>query len=652
MFGHQGGSMKHRTYAAFVFGAAVLAACSQGPNSNASTININDDGKFTSDTTIEVTGQVGGTDSVSRIGCAVGGSEQAGTLTAGSQDFSCSVNLQEGINTITVAAYNAQGSAATSQLVVMKVSSATIKGIVTNSPDAGGNPVNGAQVQVRIGKKSLSVSTGPTGEFSVPFKDIGRASNFTLNVAPPFGSFLSSRTYEGIPLDAYSSVLGGANDIQVILSNASGGQLPITPLHYGNFVGTLREGETAYKSTNPLGRRVADEKGRRACLSRTVTAPCLNDPPQPGEDGLIVANGQFTAVTDKNGKYLIPRRTIFNTYGTSIAMWAGDYNGTDTGDVKTAFEVFWSKFALKQVANVFLGTDPANPPINTNDFALEAFDPASNARVTSIPVAHDTSGLEGYNFSGEGANALSYSIPKFTPTIGTAAFELGQYVDFTAGPRNLRVFKIPDGAQAQNIEITSQAINLATGSNSTVTTWHDGTNLTQNVNAKFLGIPSIQSPAIGEVNVSTTPTLSWKAVPGARLYGLDVIDAQSGLIVWSALTGRTSISLPYSLAPNTQYVWGVATDDQYSIGEIFGASPTALAASRWVDTNHVFKLRGKGHGNDAMNTWRGRQAAGYLERNGSLPSVGIGTDLRPGQRLISRGFRSSSSESASFTTGK
>ncbi len=642
--------MKHRTYTAFVFGAALLAACSQ-PSSNASTISINDDGKFTSDAIIEVSGQVGG-EGVLRIGCATAGLEQAGTLGA-SQEFSCSVNLQDGINTITVAAYNAQGSATTGQLVVMKVSNVTIRGIVTNSPDAGGNPVNGAQVQVRIGKKSITVPTGPTGEFSVPFKDIGRASNFTLNVAPPFGSFLSSRTYEGIPLDAYSSVLGGANDIQVILSNSSGGQLPITPLHYGNFVGTLREGETAYKSTNPLGRRVADDKGRRTCLSRTVSAPCLNDPPQPGEDGLVVANGQFTAVSDKNGKYLIPRRTIFNTYGTSIAMWAGDYNGTDTGNIQTAFEVFWSKFALRQVANVFLGTDPANPPINTNDFALESFDPASNARVASIPVSHDTSKLEGYSFAGAGANALSYSIPKFTPTIATAPFELGQYVDFTAGPRNLRVFKISDGTQAQNIEITSQAINLATGSSSTVTTWRDGTNLTQALNATFLGIPSIQSPAIGETNVSTTPTLSWKAVPGARLYGVDVIDAKTGLIVWSAYTGRTSIKLPYSLAPDTQYIWGVNTDDQYSIGEIFGASPTALAASRWVDTNHIFKLRGKGYGTDAINTWRGNQAAAYLERNGSLPNVGIVTDSnRPGQRLISRGFRVSSSESASFTTGK
>jgi hypothetical protein len=651
MIRYQGGSMKHRTYAAFVFSAAVLAACSQGPNSNASTISINDDGKFTSDATIEVTGQVGGTDSVSRVGCSVAGSEQAGTLAAGSQDFSCSVNLQDGINTITVAAYNAQGSAATSQLVVMKVSSATIKGIVTNDPGAGGNPVNGAQVQVRIGKKSLSVSTGPTGEFSVPFKDIGRASNFTLNVAPPFGSYLSSRTYEGIPLDAYSSVLGGANDIQVILSNASGGQSPITPPHYAKYVGTVKENGTAKKSSNPLGRRVADEQGRRICLSRTVTAPCLNDPPQPGEDGLVVANGLLTAATDKNGQYLIPRITPFNTYGTSIAMWAGDYNGSDTGNIQTAFEVFWSKFALKQVANVFLGTDPANPPINTNDFALEAFDPASNARVTSIPVSHDTSGLEGFNFTGTGANAVSLSIPKFTPTISTGAFELGQYVDFTAGPRNLRVFKIRDGAQEQNIEITSQAINLATGSNSTVTTWHDGTNLTQNVNAKFLGIPSIQNPAIGETNVSTTPTLSWKAVPGARLYGAYIVDAKTGLLVWLAYTGRTSISLPYSLAPDTQYVWGVDTDDQYSIGEIFGASPSTLAASRWVDTNHIFKLRGKGYGTDAMNTWRGRQAANHLERNGSLPNIGT-LSSRPGQRLISRGFRASSSESASFTTGK
>jgi hypothetical protein len=206
--------------------------------------------------------------------------------------------------------------------------------------------------------------------------------------------------------------------------------------------------------------------------------------------------------------------------------------------------------------------------------------------------------------------------------------------------------------QAQNIEITSQAINLATGSSSTVTTWHDGTNLTQAVTATFLGIPSVQSPAIAETNVSTTPTLSWKAVPGARLYGVDVIDASTQLVVWSGLTSRHSISLPYSLAPNTKYNWSVNTDDQYSIGEIFGASPSALTASRWVDTNHIFKLRGKNYGNDAINTWRGNIAATHLERNGSLPNVGIGTDTRPGQRLISRGFRVASSESASFTTGK
>ena len=72
-----------------------------------------------------------------------------------------------------------------------------------------------------------------------------------------------------------------------------------------------------------------------------------------------------------------------------------------------------------------------------------------------------------------------------------------------------------------------------------------------------------------------------------------------------------------------------------------------------MDTNHIFKLRGKGYGSDAINTWRGNQAAAYLERNGSLPNVGIGAESRrPGQRLISRGFRTASSESASFTTGK
>jgi hypothetical protein len=226
-------------------------------------------------------------------------------------------------------------------------------------------------------------------------------------------------------------------------------------------------------------------------------------------------------------------------------------------------------------------------------------------------------------------------------------------VDFTAGARNLRVFKIPDGVQAQNIEITSQALNVANGANSTVTTWHDGTNLTQPVNAKFLGIPSIQSPAIGETNVSTTPTLSWKAVPGARLYFVVVVDPNSGLLVWDAATPRTSITLPYALAPDKQYIWAVDTNDQLSIGDIFGTSPLTREASRWVNTNHVFKLRGKGHGNDAMNTWRGNLAAGYLKRYGALPNVGIGTDSsRPGQRLISRGFRSSSSGTASFTTGK
>ena len=648
--------MKHRTHAAFALTAMLLAACSQAPSQNASTITINDEGKFTSDPSIELTGQVGGADNVSRIGCALAGNEQPGTLTAtgANRDFSCSLTLNPGVNTITVSAYGAPGSApATSQMTLMHVSSATIKGIVTNDPGAGGNPVNGAQIQVRIGKNSMNVMTGPTGEFSVPFKDIGRANTFTLNVVPPFGSPLSSRTYEGIPLDAYSSVLGGANDIQVVLANASGaGQSPVTPPHYANYVGAISENGGAAKTSNPLGRRVADDKGRRACLSSKVTAPCLNDPPQAGEDGLVVANGQFTAVIDKNGQYLIPRRTIFNSYGTSLAIWAGDYNGTDTGNLATANEVFWSKYALKQVANVFLGTDPKNPIVNSNDLALEPFDPALNPRVASIPVSHDTSALTGFNFSGAAADSVSVSSPKFTPTIGTAAFPLGQYVDFTAGPRNLRVVKIADGVQAQLLEITSQAINLANGANSKVTTWHDGTNLTQPINAKFLAIPSVQSPAIAAKNVGTSPTLSWRAVPGARLYGVTVIDSVSGQTVWSGLTGRTSISLPYELAPNTKYDWGVGTDDQYSIGDIFGTSPMAFAANAWVDTNSIFKLRGKGYGNDAMNTWRGNQAAKYLERNGSLPSLGIGTDTRPGQRLVSRGFRESSSESASFTTGK
>jgi hypothetical protein len=211
--------------------------------------------------------------------------------------------------------------------------------------------------------------------------------------------------------------------------------------------------------------------------------------------------------------------------------------------------------------------------------------------------------------------------------------------------------KIADGVQAQNIEITSRAVNLKTGANSSITNWRDGTNLTQALNAKFLAIPSIQSPAIGATNVSTWATLSWKGVPGARLYATYIVDAKTQALVWLAYTERTSISLPYELAANTKYIWGVDTDDSYSLGDIFGTSPTTIAAGQWLNTDGIFKLRGRNIEN-AMNTWRGNLAAGYLERDGALPSAGIGKDTRPGQGLTTRGFRSSSSESASFTTGK
>ena len=61
-----------------------------------------------------------------------------------------------------------------------------------------------------------------------------------------------------------------------------------------------------------------------------------------------------------------------------------------------------------------------------------------------------------------------------------------------------------------------------------------------------------------EIAPGTSPTFTWKPVPGAQSYELEVLD-EKGSVVWGAKTSETSVTMsdPLVMVPSKSYRWWV-----------------------------------------------------------------------------------------------
>ncbi len=525
----------------------------------------------------------------------------------------------------------------------------TFQGSVNASPAAGGQPFVGAKVDLTIGTTTKSTTTDPQGKYSLKFDDVGKSTTFTLTATSPAAN-ARSRTYQDIPLAAYASPYGSSGELNIFMGGSTvtlGGY----PIRQGNLTGVITDGANPVVSTNPLTRRVSTPAGSFGPCIPNGVAPCLFDPPQTGEDGLVLfgGSGGRVVVTGTGGAFTIPVRSSNNLFAASGSLWAGNYDGTDTGNPKTANEYFWTKFAYLPNVNVFIGPDPATPPVVTQNAAFEAFDPTSNAtRVTTLSMTHDLAAIGT-------PNILSQSIPGFQTGVTSSEVELGQYYSFTA-PRNMRVYKIPVGVKDQQIVVNSDVFvcdkdcaasdSILIGKSS-VHQYRDGTNLSSGLTASFLGIPSTQSPAPAATGVSLTPTLTWKAVTGGKVYNVTVVEDSSKKTVWDGITTATTIKVPVTLKANTKYVWQVTTDDQNDPTDYISSDPLAMEASRWINLSNSAKLRNLNLG--SLNAARGELAMHYLATTGRIPTT-ISQD-GSSQNLLTTGSREVESDTPVFTTG-
>ncbi len=72
------------------------------------------------------------------------------------------------------------------------------------------------------------------------------------------------------------------------------------------------------------------------------------------------------------------------------------------------------------------------------------------------------------------------------------------------------------------------------------------------------GVTLLGPPA--EIAAGTSPTFTWKPVPGAQSYELEVLD-EKGAVVWGAKTTETSVTMsgPVLMVPGKSYRWWVRT---------------------------------------------------------------------------------------------
>lgn len=532
----------------------------------------------------------------------------------------------------------------------------TIQGNVFASASAGGAQVQGARVTATLGDATQSVITGPDGGFSLTLNAAQTAQAFTLTVEPPARSNLYASTYANVPLEAYRSPYGAANQMSIYLGTTSpSAALPGATPKRGCVAGLLKDLSGQPVVSNAL--KVVPASGG-TFISRPLYDNCATEfsaipgfaaglatQPQVGETGLVSYGGSRIVRTDAQGRYLLPVQTTQNLNAVSGFMWAGNYDGSDTGDLATATAAFWSKFQYVPEVPVF-----TSGATDTRDLQLEAFDPASNpGRVTTLPIRFDAAAVEK-----TGAFDV-YTTPTYEPAITSGTVTLGEY--YTADPTgstDLRVPRLASDAESQNVSVASSLVRYNSTDNtllgvSNFTGWRNGTNLGEALNANFLGIPAPQTPALGAEGAPRSPALSWNAVTGAKTYtvGLYRVTEDDVTPVWTGYTTATTISVPLTLEASASYLWQVSTDDSTEMLDYIGKDPLNAEAARWVQGSSLPRAHRVG---SALNTWRGEVARGLFQATGRLPQDLI----EPGaayQRLQETGYRDASSQEFTFTTG-
>jgi len=492
-----------------------------------------------------------------------------------------------------------------------------IQGNVFTSPNAGGQPVHGAKVIAQMGNRKVETSTGLDGSFALQIP--GNAQTFSLTVIPPGGQGLAALTFAEVPLSAYRSPYGAASEMNIYLPAPLSRTLPGYPSRRGYLTGTVSLGGQPVVSSTPRNPNQ------------------LLDPPIPCEEGLVVFGGFRTVTTDASGRYQIPVVSTNNLYAASGSVWAGNYTGTDTGNCQSATEYYWSHFQYVPDAWVYL-----NESATQLDLALEAFDPQANhSRITTLQVTHDLSGLSRYNPDPNSPqwNAYSLSIPSFSHATHSGEIELGQYYFLGETQKALRVYKIPSGATAQQITVSSVALRFQGNQLldfSRAHHWRDGTNLNDPLTVQFLDTPKLTID--DGATLGTTPTLTWNPVTGAKVYMVSVYDG-GGNLIWSGFTPQTSLSIPLPLTNGATYFWDVYTDDQTEMLDYIGMDPAALQARLYLDINHL--VRWAYLQVSPVNQRRGELAQAFLKNLGHIPQGAY-------QKLLQNGYRESVSETRSF----
>lgn len=534
----------------------------------------------------------------------------------------------------------------------VRVNISHVKGRVYQTARSGGNTLAGATVILNFGQVKARATTGVDGSFKIPVK--GRPWGFDILVLPPPGNMgLRALGYDSVPLSAYVSNLGASRELNIYLPGGPQALNPVAPPRFGCITGRLvdTDGSTPVVGTPLPGGSAPNRTSPTACNgSRPSGLSLAAVPLRLGETGLLTYRGTQGVISGAGGNFLMPVISSFNSFATEGFVWAGDYNGISPD----GNEIYWSKFAYIPQVKTFINsgqiTNLADP------IQLQNFDPASNPNVATIPFSHDTSALAagGFDFSASG-NALSLTEVSFEPSVTGGSITLGTYFDFSAGPRNLRVYKIPAGKQGQTLATESQALKFDAAGNlaafSVVYRWFNGTNLSAN-KADFMAVPVLQTPSNGATDVSRNPRLSWKAVNRPAVYTVTLYDGDTGAPVLTTYTPETFLNIyQIKLEPNKVYFWDVAADESAQMIDFISVDPDAQLAARYVDLDTLNALRNTRYQSNRVNSWRGRVAEAFLNSAGYVPQTGWSPGSTWLVQLLERGYRFSGSETFAFQTG-
>ncbi len=643
--------MLHRALWVGLLGSVVLVGCTSQP-SNAFMLN-SSLAEVTEEGSIQLSAEVGG--QVSKVEFFEG-SRKIGEDTAAPfvQEVNFTVD-QNGEMAFTARATMATGTVQSGSTKV-RVNISHVRGRVYQTARSGGSTLAGATILLNFGQVKARATSGVDGSFKIPVR--GRPWGFDIMVIPPPGSMgLRALSYDSVPLSAYVSNLGASRELNIYLPGGPQALNPLAPARFGCITGRLvdTDGTTPVVGTPLPGSSAPDRTSPPACTGARPSGLSLAAVPlRPGETGLMTYRGTQGVISRTGGNFLMPVISSLNSFATEGFVWAGNFTGTDTGNPATASEFFWSKFAYLPQVKAFINngqiTNLADP------IRLQNFDPASNPSVASIPFSHDTSALAagGFDFSPTG-NALSLTEVSFEPSVTGGGITLGTYFDFSAGPRNLRVYRIPAGKQAQTITTESQALKFdAAGSLaafSVVYRWFNGTNLTAN-KADFMAVPVLQAPANGATGVSRNPRLSWGAVDRPAVYTVTLYDGDTGAPILTTYTPETFLNIyQVRLEPNKVYFWDVTADENAQMIDYISVDPDAQLAARYVDLDALNAFRNTQFQSNLVNNSRGRVAEAFLNSVGYVPQTGWSPGSTWLVQSLEKGYRFSGSEAFAFRTG-